>query len=775
MTVSVQSQTGSPYPGLPVYVFSGEAYTGFNAISDANGQVEFTLPAGDYRFRSDYDGVQFWSEEVNHCTIPGCDTATVVVMLPVTVTVQDTNAVLKEGVSVYAFDGSIYTGNTGISDSSGEAVLTLPPGDYHFRADLNGTQFWSNIQNDCTIPGCETASITATIPLSVTVQSQTGAPYPDLPIYVFSGENYPGHNDISDVNGQVIFTLPAGDYRFRSDYDGVQFWSDDVDHCTVPGCLEATVEIPGGTGEVNVTINYYYDPLYRLTEADYSTGEYFWYTYDAVGNRMTQETQEDINTYVYDDANKLIDVDGVTFTWDVNGNLLADGVSTFTYNWADRLESVLQGDDEYEFVYNGLGDRLSQSVNGEWTDYALDLATGLTQVLDDGTNWYLYGIGRIGEEQDVGGWQYHQGDALGSVRQLTDSDRGVSQAESYQPFGELLPGSGATTSSYGFTGEWTDLTGLVNLRARYYAPLQGRFIGPDLAEGNPHSPMSYNMWNYVLANPVNYSDPSGMCLDEDLDGRCDYPYIEENRAKVSATKQTERSIPKDFGVCLYCDMCIDDELADEMSLIKNYQLQSQYIRIHCPSCTDTTAIDLTVASHSTKAIAFLQHWEKVPLDGLHRQWGWAKQPTTIDDGSLEGGVCVIGYSHEIRLPNRDSCERLKRKNPNAPVWKWRLPTEQDAVKLMEDSHLHPIGEVLRSKINVPITQSMYDALSVWTYNVGIHRLESRLLPVVIKGRYEEMKEAMNWPLTAGGQPSKGLEQRRADEIRYFYHGYPYNE
>jgi YD repeat-containing protein len=132
-------------------------------------------------------------------------------------------------------------------------------------------------------------------------------------VYVFSGESYTGFNGISDANGQVIFTLPAGDYRFRSDYDGVQFWSDDINHCTIPGCLEATIEIPGGTGEVNVTIDYTYDPLYRLTEADYSTGEYFWYTYDAVGNRLTQETHEATKTYVYDDANRLIEVDGVPF------------------------------------------------------------------------------------------------------------------------------------------------------------------------------------------------------------------------------------------------------------------------------------------------------------------------------------------------------------------------------------------------------------------------------------------------------------------------------
>ncbi|MEO7838951.1 MAG: hypothetical protein ABIU06_06345 [Anaerolineales bacterium] len=42
---------------------------------------------------------------------------------------------------------------------------------------------------------------------------------------------------------------------------------------------------------------------------------------------------------------------------------------------------------------NGFGDRLSQ--NG--VNYTLDLNMDLTQVLSDGTNTYLYGLGRIAE------------------------------------------------------------------------------------------------------------------------------------------------------------------------------------------------------------------------------------------------------------------------------------------------------------------------------------------------------------------------------------------
>jgi PKD repeat protein len=48
------------------------------------------------------------------------------------------------------------------------------------------------------------------------------------------------------------------------------------------------ITVTGGTSYTTTTrvITYTYDHLYRLTDADYSTGESFEYGYDAVGNRQ---------------------------------------------------------------------------------------------------------------------------------------------------------------------------------------------------------------------------------------------------------------------------------------------------------------------------------------------------------------------------------------------------------------------------------------------------------------------------------------------------------
>jgi len=57
-----------------------------------------------------------------------------------------------------------------------------------------------------------------------------------------------------------------------------------------------------------------------LTAADYSHGQYFHYSYDAVGNRLTQEiTGTVVTTYTYDIANRLTSVNGTTYTWMITG------------------------------------------------------------------------------------------------------------------------------------------------------------------------------------------------------------------------------------------------------------------------------------------------------------------------------------------------------------------------------------------------------------------------------------------------------------------------
>jgi hypothetical protein len=93
----------------------------------------------------------------------------------------------------------------------------------------------------CALPGCASDTVTTTIPVLVTVQDSAGEPEAGLPVYAFDGTTYSSYNKTTDASGWATFTLPFGDYRFRADKNGTQYWSDTENHCTLPGCTSAVV------------------------------------------------------------------------------------------------------------------------------------------------------------------------------------------------------------------------------------------------------------------------------------------------------------------------------------------------------------------------------------------------------------------------------------------------------------------------------------------------------------------------------------------------------
>ena len=224
-------------------------------------------------------------------------------------------------------------------------------------------------------------------------------------MYVFDGDTYTGYSGKTDENGQVVFTLPVGDYRFRADLNGTQFWSGMENTYTLPECEADAVTLPGGTGQSQVTIEYMYDALNRLTSATYSNGTAFSYTYDAAGNVLTYNSRHygltKTTTYTYDDANQLLTAsvaatatEGDTtwyYTYNSNGNQVmsspsqgeANGATRNTYNKAGYLVKVEEhnGTDwqvQSEMRYDGLGNRL------EMTSYTDGVSETIRYQLDNG-------------------------------------------------------------------------------------------------------------------------------------------------------------------------------------------------------------------------------------------------------------------------------------------------------------------------------------------------------------------------------------------------------
>jgi len=279
-------------------------------------------------------------------------------------------------------------------------------------------------------------------------------------------------------------------------------------------------------------IRYTYDLQNRLISAAYTDTaalplSRITYTYDITSNRtaMVQITNGVTLTtlYSYNAAGQLTDRDVVSgvagslltstdYLFDKRGNLIFDGVFTYTYDSFDRMvqaESITQ---TAIYTYNGDGLRLAQNINGVETRFTWDQASGLPQLLatSDGTR-YLQGLGLEGVQKGED-WYYPMTDLLGSVRQWRDADGGITGTVDYDPFGVPMPQDPtARVSQIGFAGEWEDqLTGLQYLRARWYQPETGRFTQVDPFSGIMSMPVTQNPYTYGWNNPVKYTDPSGM-------------------------------------------------------------------------------------------------------------------------------------------------------------------------------------------------------------------------------------------------------------------------
>ncbi|MEK6225506.1 MAG: RHS repeat-associated core domain-containing protein [Chloroflexota bacterium] len=82
----------------------------------------------------------------------------------------------------------------------------------------------------------------------------------------------------------------------------------------------------------------------------------------------------------------------------------------------------------------------------------------------------------------------------------------------YKAYGAIAQANGASAPTYlGYAGQLLDPSGLIFMRARWYEPSTARFVTRDLYPLNPGRPMSQNLYGYASANPLLFTDPSGLC------------------------------------------------------------------------------------------------------------------------------------------------------------------------------------------------------------------------------------------------------------------------
>ncbi len=258
------------------------------------------------------------------------------------------------------------------------------------------------------------------------------------------------------------------------------------------------------------------DPAHRLISVN-SGGIVTQYAYDSHQNRLLKKVgAAPAETYTYDSTYRLLTAGGTVFSHDADNNVasraVAGAVTAFVHDSKGRLTQVTLPDDSTEqYVYNGLDERVS-SVSSKagttrylWAEGNILATCGASGNIN---TLFIRGHGLVATV-GAGGIHYYLQDGLSNVIAVTNGSASVTQTYRYDPFGLFTETkyAGAIANSFAYGGEWYDSsTGLYYLRNRFYDPGIGRFIAPDpvgpLPEPNPYQ--------YVLNNPLNLEDPTGL-------------------------------------------------------------------------------------------------------------------------------------------------------------------------------------------------------------------------------------------------------------------------
>ncbi|MDT0530454.1 polymorphic toxin-type HINT domain-containing protein [Micromonospora sp. DSM 115977] len=246
--------------------------------------------------------------------------------------------------------------------------------------------------------------------------------------------------------------------------------------------------------------------LSQMTESTPAGDRLYSYQYDAAGNTTKRtRTGED-----------------QTLVWDAEGN----------------LESVTDAaGKKTSFTYDVDGSRMLRKEPNATTLYlpGMEIRLNHQTRVTDATRYYgLPGGGTLVRKTD--GIRYVASDHHGTGQATVDGAGAITHRRT-TPFGEsrgTAPAPGQWPTEKGFVnGNIDSTTGLVNIGAREYDAIAGRFISVDpIIDVN--DPQQMNGYAYANNNPISYSDPDGLkaCSDDACGPGADYEDMYGNYHKV---------------------------------------------------------------------------------------------------------------------------------------------------------------------------------------------------------------------------------------------------
>ena len=288
----------------------------------------------------------------------------------------------------------------------------------------------------------------------------------------------------------------------------------------------------------NIQENFTYDSMNRLTGDGTNT-----FSYDTETGNMTYNSHVGYIAYGQTQPSyRLSAIDPISI-----GGMSSSYMSTdrqeAVYNAMSRPASITENNHTIEFTYNGNAERTKSLFYKKETPSVIEGT--ITTILE--TRYYLGGVYEhhiIGDNESdrmilyLGGdtysspaafvidsedgplMQYICRDHQGSITHLIGSNGDI-QEYSYDAWGNLRNPStlalyspratqGMLYLGRGYTGhEHHGYFGLINMNARMYEPILGRFISPDPFVQMPDNSQNFNRYTYCLNNPLRYTDESG--------------------------------------------------------------------------------------------------------------------------------------------------------------------------------------------------------------------------------------------------------------------------
>lgn len=276
--------------------------------------------------------------------------------------------------------------------------------------------------------------------------------------------------------------------------------------------------------------------------------------YNGIGNILTKS---DVGGYQYTGSkpHAVSTAGGTSYVYDGNGNLLSStGAQVRTHTWTDfnLPNTMAYNGTTVAFKYDDGLKRVEEITTTGSTQRKLwlvhpDNASGLAfereetvvnGVLTRNENRHYISVGGavigvvktlnanvLGNlvanavvSSDANMTQYWHKDSLGSIVAITNGVATVTERPGFDAWGRRLyedrtvnaTSVGAAHGDRGYTGhEHLDELGLVHMNGRVYDPVLARFLSADPVIQSPGDLQNYNLYSYVLNNPLRYTDPNG--------------------------------------------------------------------------------------------------------------------------------------------------------------------------------------------------------------------------------------------------------------------------